>query len=713
MKTNGNKRLSKASLRKNRQVFGIFMMFLSVALLLVFVWRINVIAFGRPDGQNLKQRRLATLNETVYTPAERGAIVDRDGSVLADSGTNYKVYALIKHQYAGDKRKTVKNKVETADTLSKYLKMSSEDILKRLTPSNRKTTQVEFGQAGDNLSLATKKALKATKIPGLFFQDSSARRYPNGIFASHALGMVSTMPDNQTGTKKIIGKMGLEQEFNTVLSGQNGVKREQKDGFGFQLAGTKASVTPVKDGGTVYTTLDTNLQSYLETLMDSVQSKYVPLELTATVMNPKTGAILATAERPTFDPVSGTGLNKWSSALYQDVYEPGSIMKIMTLASAIDSGNYHPNEMYQSGHVTLGGGTIYDWQKSGWGTVPVGEAFPRSSNTGMVHIEQTMGGATWHKYLKRFGFGQRTGITLPQEGYGHISFNGTLNQASTAFGQAINVTQVQMLQAMSAIANNGQMVRPRIVSKTINDDGTVRNYGTENLGRVIKKSSAEGVRQAMTQVINAEYGTGRVYKIPGIDLGVKTGTAQVAGKHGYLSGAWNYTFSVAGMVPINKPKYIVYITMRQPQKMTEDPEKILNSIFTPLVKRTVALGGLHGVSGKITEMPNVTGQSLNTAISTLEAQQQRVAVIGSGNKVVQQLPANGQQVMGGSRAIVLTNGAMTMPSVIGWGKSDVLKLAQITGVPFTFKGEGFASQQTLKPGSLLTGSGGTIKFTDK
>ena len=713
MKTSGNRRLSKTSLRRNRQWFGIGLMAVSVALLLVFVWRINVIAFGKPDGQNLRQRRLAALNQTRYYPAERGAIVDRDGQVLADSGTNYKVFALLKPQYTGDKRKTIKNKQLAADTLAKYLKMSSADILTHLSPTKKKVTQVEFGQAGDNLSLATKKALEATKIPGLYFADSSARRYPNGIFASHVLGMVSTTPDNQTGFKTTTGKMGLEQAFNTGLAGQNGKKQEQKDGFGFQLSGTKAKVTPVKNGGTVYTTLDTNLQSYLETLMDGVQSKYAPLELTATVMNPKTGAILATSERPTFDPVSGTGLSKWSSALYQDVYEPGSIMKLVTLASAIDSGNYHPNEMYQSGHVTIGGGTIYDWQKSGWGVVPVGQAFPRSSNTGMVHIEQTMGGTTWHKYLDRFGFGKRTGITLPQEGYGHISFNGTLNQVSTAFGQAINVTQVQMLQAMTAIANNGKMVRPRLVTKTVNDDGVVKNYGTHEVGQVIKKSSAEGVREAMTQVINASYGTGRIYKIPGVDLGVKTGTAQVAGNHGYLSGAYNYTFSVAGMMPINNPKYVVYITMRQPQKMTEDPEKILNSIFTPLVKRTVALGGIHGVSGKIATMPNVIGENLNTAISTLEAQQQRVAVIGSGNKVVQQLPANGQRVMGGSRTIVLTNGAMTMPSVIGWGKSDVLKLAQITGIPFTFKGEGFASQQTLKPGSLLTGSGGTIKFTDK
>lgn len=711
MKFKRKKRATKKSLRRNRQFFGVIMMAVSVLLLLLFVYRFAVLAQGQADSHNLKKSRIVQVTHTSVLQAKRGEIVDADGTVIAESGSTYKVYALLRPQYKEDKRKRVRDKQKTAQILSRYLNLSATEILEKLNPGSKKTTQVEFGTAGASLSLDTKQRIQAEKLPGLYFDESSSRLYPNGIFSSHVVGMVASTKNEQTGISVIRGRMGLEREFNSILEGKNGSTTTQTDGFGYQLVGGKEKKTPAKDGGTVYTTINTNLQSYMETLMDNLQSKYAPKELTATVMDANTGAILATSERPTFDPVSGTGLSKWSSALYQDVYEPGSIMKIMTLAASIDSGTYRPNEYYKSGNVKIGGGTIYDWQKSGWGSIPLSQAFPRSSNTGMVQIEQNMGSTTWHKYLNKFGFGQKTGITLPDESTGSISFNGKLNQASTAFGQAINVTQVQMLRAMSAIANDGVMVQPRVVSKVVSRTGQVTRYGTKSYGQVIKKSAAEGVRNAMTEVVNATYGTGRIYKIKGVDLGVKTGTAQVAGTHGYLTGSNNYTFSVAGMFPISKPKYIVYLTMRQPQKMTDDAETILNTVFTPLVKRTIALTGKTATPGKTTSMPNVTGESLTSATKTLKDYGQKVAIVGSGSKIVQQLPAAGQKLLSGSRSIILTNGAMTMPSVIGWGKSDVLKLAQITGVSFTLKGEGFASAQSLKAGSLISTDGGTIKFS--
>ncbi|WP_155285924.1 penicillin-binding transpeptidase domain-containing protein [Lacticaseibacillus zhaodongensis] len=713
MKSKAKKRYSKSHLRSNRQRVGILLMFLTAVVFVIFVCRFSYIAHGKAYSVNLDAKLNQQVTHTKVIPAKRGAILDKSGTVIAESGNTYKVYALLKHQYPDDKRKVVRNKQKTAEILSRYLQMSSDEVLQRLNPQLKTTSQVEFGASGASLSLDTKGRLQAEKLPGIMFSTSSSRLYPNGTFASHVIGMVNVNNDASTSLTKVTGTMGLEKWFNGLLSGRNGQKTEKTDFFGYQLNGTKVKDRPVRNGGTVYTTLDTNLQSYLESMLNNVQDRFAPKELTATVMSAKTGAILATSERPTFDPVSQTGLSKWNSALTQDVYEPGSIMKIVTLASAIDSGTYRPNEYYQSGNIKIGGGTIYDWQRSGWGTIPLSQAFPRSSNVGMVNIEQDMGAATWQKYLHRFGFGTKTGITLPDESSGSIAFNGKLNQVSTAFGQAINVTVVQMLRAMTAVSNNGEMVQPRIVSKTVSGDGKVTNYGTKKLGRVIKKSSAEGVRAEMRQVVNATYGTGRVYKINGVDLGVKTGTAQVAGTHGYLTGSNNYTFSVAGMVPISNPKYVVYITMKQPQRMTEDPEKILNSIFTPLVKRTLALEGAQGVAVTPAEMPSVIGTNTVSAQQQLQKAGYKVTVVGSGNQIVQQQPVVKQQVLPGSRVILLTNGAMTMPSVLGWGKSDVLKLAQITGVSFTLRGDGFASAQSLKQGALISGDGGTITFSEQ
>lgn len=228
---------------------------------------------------------------------------------------------------------------------------------------------------------------------------------------------------------------------------------------------TKAAV----DGGSVYTTIDASLQSYLETLMTSVATKYQPKSLLAVLMNPKTGEVLAASQRPTFDPSTGEGLSSmWRDILVEDNYEPGSVMKIFTLAAAIQTGNYHPNNYYKSGSVKVADTTIKDWDTSGWGTIPLSQAFPRSSNVGMVKIEQTMGATVFSEYLRKFGFGQQTGIALPGETSGTFDFGNYLDSAMASFGQSIDVNAMQLMQAATAVANGGDMVQPRIVSKIVN-----------------------------------------------------------------------------------------------------------------------------------------------------------------------------------------------------------------------------------------------------
>ncbi len=207
----------------------------------------------------------------------------------------------------------------------------------------------------------------------------------------------------------------------------------------------------------------------------------------------------------------------------------------------------------------------------------------------MVKLEEDMGSSTWHHYLKKFGFGKKTGVTLPSENPGTLSFSNSTTQATTAYGQGVNVTVMQMLQAMSAVSNNGVMLKPRIISKTVAANGTVTKYGKQTEGRIIKSSTAKDVRKAMVQVVQSDIGTGGAYKMDGVDVGVKTGTAQIAGNNGYLTGASNYIFSVAGMVPSKNPKYLLYITMKQPQNYTKSAEEMMAEIFKPLITRALAL----------------------------------------------------------------------------------------------------------------------------
>jgi penicillin-binding protein 2B len=711
-----------AHLRNNRQWFGLFLILLTVIALITCVWKYTVIIRGHADDHNLTEARLTQVTSTKTIVAKRGDIVDADGNAIASTGNTYTIYAIIKHQYDGDKRKLVKDKEKTAKILANHLSISESKILARLYPAKSKVTgktptQVEFGGAGSGLNLVTKQSIQKEHLPGIHFYTTPARLYPNGIFASHEIGR-TTATMGKNGLTKLTGTMGLEKSFNSLLKGHNGSKEVQTDSFGYAIAGTTKKVKKAQDGGTVYTTLNSNLQNYLETLMTSVQEKYSPTSMTATLMNAKTGAILATSQRPTYEPTTGSGLaNAWRSMLVQDVYEPGSVMKIMTLASAINSGHYNPNQYYKSGEVTVDGAKLYDWNKAGWGMIPLSQAFTRSSNVGMVKIEQEMGASTWLSYLKKFGFGTKVGMHLPNESAGSIAFSTKPDQASTAFGQAINVSVVQMLRAMSAVADNGRMVEPRIVEKTVSGSGQVTNYNKKELAKVISASTAKQVREAMVKVVTDANGTGGSYAIKGMDVGVKTGTAQISGSHGYLSGAQDYLHSVAAMVPSKNPKYIVYLTMKQPHitDSSMSANDVLATIFKPLIKRAIALesNSTSSVGTTLQKLGDFDGQKLTTVKNQLQKAGFQVAVVGTGNEVVQQLPVASQQAMAGSRVILMTNGAMTMPSVSGWGKSDVLKLAQITGVKFKLKGEGYASAQSLKAGSLITGDGGTVTFTSK
>ncbi|KRM87926.1 cell division protein FtsI [Lacticaseibacillus thailandensis DSM 22698 = JCM 13996] len=648
--------------------------------------------------------------------AQRGSIVDANGNTIATASKTYSIYAVLQPLYSGDKEKLVKDKEKTATMLAKYLPMAKDKILVYLNPTSSKTKQVEFGSAGSGLSLAIKQQISRLKLPGIHFTSESSRLYEDNVFASHIIGQ--TTVEGSGTSAKIVGTMGLEKYFNKLLAGKNGHTSSQVDNYGYQLSTSKAKTVPAKNGGTVYTTLNSNLQNYLESLMSKVQSEYKPTEMTATLMNAKTGAIIAASQRPTFSLQTGDGVSDmWRNALVQDAYEPGSVMKIMTLSAAINSGHYNPNEYYQSGSIKVGGTTLYDWNRNGWGTIPLSQAFTRSSNVGMVKLEQEMGGATWHHYLKKFGFGQKTGVTLPDESSGTLSFSNATTQATTAYGQGIDVTVMQMLQAMSAVANNGVMLRPRIISKTVSANGTVTKYGKQTEGRIIKTSTAKAVRKAMVKVVQSSIGTGSAYKMNGVDVGVKTGTAQIAGSNGYLTGASNYIFSVAGMVPSKNPKYLLYITLKQPQNYTKAPEEMMAEIFKPLITRALALDAASDdaanatTDSTTTKMVSVTNKSTTTAQSTLSNAGYHVATVGTGNKVVQQLPVAGQTTLNGSRVILLTNGAMTMPDVSGWSKSDVLKLAQITGKKFKLKGSGYASAQSINAGALIPDTGGTITFT--
>ncbi len=689
--------------QKNRKAFGIALFATFFLIFVLFVVRFFVIASTK-DVQN---RNLQMMASRMYTSkriieAKRGTIYDSQGNALAQDTKTYTVTAILSHQSLTAKGKPnyVTNKKKAAKVLAKYLDITEKKALSIMSPKRKNVYQVEFGTAGSSISVSTMQKIKAQHVTGLEFTSTPARQYPAGEFASQLIGLATARTNAKTGQSKLVGRLGLESYFNKNLTGTNGLKEIKQDVYGYQLADSQVKGKPAKDGADIYTTLDNRTQRQLETLITKAEKETQASSMTAVVMEAKTGKILAATQRPNVN--SSTPV--WRNALVQDTYEPGSTMKVLALAAAIDSGNFNPEAVYKSGTWELGGGKITDWNTAGWGNITYKEGFYRSSNVAFAHIEQDMGSATWKKYIEKFGLLKNVGVYgMSGESKGYTSYKGTLEQANTAFGQGITVNVMQMMQAFSAIANNGKMVKPYFIKKIVASDGkTIEKTKPKTVGQPISKATAKKVRHYMQGVIYNKNGTGQVYKIGGYRIAGKTGTAQIGSSHGYETGSTNYLYSFVGMAPAKNPKYIVYITMKQPQNITKAAEQYMADVVNPVTKQLLERAAAKDSKQQgVVKLPNVVGMSTTAAQKKLQNKKLNVVVLGNGKKVKEQSAKQGSSVIINERVFLLTGGQVTMPDISGWSQADVSRFAQLMGLKLKSTGGGYAISQSIKANTTL------------
>lgn len=714
MKKNSNLRSQKSKAHGYRFTVGRFLQLAVALVFLVFTARFLYIGISKTvNGQNLSQRTKQLYSRNEVIKASRGTIYDRNGLTIAEDSHVYSIYAILDKSSINYKNKPeyVVNKAETAEKLAKVLPMSAAKIYKYLNPK-QKVFQVQFGTGGSGLTLKQKKKIEAMKLPGIKFIETPSRLYPNGNFASHIVGLAQPEYNKKTKSDVLVGTMGIEAYFNKTLSGTDGYRISSVDASNYQIPNASQVYKPVQNGKNIYLTLDSQLQSYLETKLTAVQKAYDPTSITAVVEDMKTGKILAASQRPTFNPQTKKGLSKsYRDILVQDTYEPGSVFKILTFAAVVNSGNYNPNEYYRSGSVTIGGSTIHDWLTSGWGTIPFSQAFERSSNTGFVKLEQKMGAKTWKKYLNKFHIAKKTGITLPGEQPGFISFSTPVDQAVTSFGQGVNVNVMQMMQAFSSLANNGQMVKPQLVNKITTSDGkTVEGYQVKKVGTPIYSAKTrKTVLANMKKVLNKQSGTGSAYKMGNADIGVKTGTAQIANPKGggYLKGDENYIFSVVGVYPTSNPRYCIYLTIKQPHLAGTSAEKILASIFKPMMRRVITMSKSDNSSSAV-KVPSLKQKSYSKAKVTAQKLGITLVKVGSGDQITEQGIKKGEKVESGDKIFVYTSGKITCPNMKNWSISDLHQFANIANIKLSVKGSGVVVSQNIAAGTELK-DGKTIK----
>ncbi len=690
----------------NRNVVGRLLQISMAFVFLLFVGRFLYLSISKTiAGENISERVSNLYKRDEILKSVRGAIYDNSGNVIAEDSHSFTLYAILDKSSLDYKGKPmyVVDKKKTAEKLSTVIPLSEKKILKYLHPKH-KAYQVEFGTAGSGISLATKKKIMAMHLPGIHFDETPSRLYPNGRFASHIIGIAQPFNDKKNHSINLIGTMGIEKYFNKVLSGKDGRRIALVDAGEYQLPGGQHSYKAPINGNNIYLTIDSQLQIYLENLLDAVQNKYKPKALTAIVEDVKTGKIMAASQRPTFDPATRKGLNdNWRNILVQDSYEPGSVFKILSITAAIQEGKYNPKEYYRSGSITFNGSTIHDWNYTGWGAIPFEQAFPRSSNVGMSILVNRLGRHTWRRYLDNYHIGKKTNITLPDENSGLINIHSQIDQAVTSFGQGINVNALQMMQVYSALANSGQMLKPQLVEKIVSSSGKViKRYKKIKVGKpVYSQETAQTTLKLMRDVVEKEYGTGMTYKIPGKSIAVKTGTAQIAGIHGgYLKGDRNYLFSVVGLTPADNPRYCIYITMKQPQIMSDTPETIMSLIFKPLINR-VSVSSKVDMMGEQITIPSVKGQSREQAVRLLEKMGLYVETIGSGNKVEAQSILANTKVNPNSKIIIFTGGIIRCPNMKGWTIKQVTQFANISKVKVEVLGKGKVYKQSRIPRSIL------------
>lgn len=690
----------------NRNVVGRLLQISMAFVFLLFVGRFLYLSISKTiAGENISERVGNLYKRDEILKSVRGAIYDNSGNVIAEDSHSFTLYAILDKSSLDYKGKPmyVVDKKKTAEKLSTVIPLSEKKILKYLHPKH-KAYQVEFGTAGSGISLATKKKIMAMHLPGIHFDETPSRLYPNGRFASHIIGIAQPFNDKKNHSINLIGTMGIEKYFNKVLSGKDGRRIALVDAGEYQLPGGQHSYKAPINGNNIYLTIDSQLQIYLENLLDAVQNKYKPKALTAIVEDVKTGKIMAASQRPTFYPATRKGLNdNWRNILVQDSYEPGSVFKILSITAAIQEGKYNPKEYYRSGSITFNGSTIHDWNYTGWGAIPFEQAFPRSSNVGMSILVNRLGRHTWRRYLDNYHIGKKTNITLPDENSGLINIHSQIDQAVTSFGQGINVNAMQMMQVYSALANSGQMLKPQLVEKIVSSSGKViKRYKKIKVGKpVYSQETAQTTLKLMRDVVEKEYGTGMTYKIPGKSIAVKTGTAQIAGIHGgYLKGDRNYLFSVVGLTPADNPRYCIYITMKQPQIMSDPPETIMSLIFKPLINRVSVSSKVDMMDEQIT-IPSVKGQSREQAVRLLEKMGLYVETIGSGHKVEAQSILANTKVNPNSKIIIFTGGIIRCPNMKGWTIKQVTQFANISKVKVEVLGKGKVYKQSRIPRSIL------------
>lgn len=652
------------------------------------------------------------IEEEIILPT-RGDIKDINGNVLAQTVASYTVIAYLSEDRSkdSDEIRHVADKENTAKTLSNYINMSEEDILTLL---NKDAYQVELGPGGRNLSQIQMEEIKNLNLTGIDFTKSLKRYYPNGDFASYLLGY-TVNKENKNGNMMMVGELGVEEYYNNILTGKEGYKTYEKDRNGYKIANGREYIEEQEDGDDIYLTIDNNIQLFLENAVKKIEDESEASWALMVVADAKTGAILGYTSTPSFDP-NLRNMTSYIDPIIGNPYEPGSTMKIFSYMCAVESGNYDGDTTYQSGSKTYESETtgekvtINDWRKEGWGTLTYDKGFALSSNIAVANILETVINKNDLKMCyEKYGFGQKTGLNSSREQKGSIEFKYQIEAATAGYGQGITTTPIQHIQALTAIANDGVMLKPFMVSKIVDSrtDKTTYKGIREEKGKIASSETIDKMKELMRSVINKdpESATGYSYYMEGYDLIGKTGTAQIfdyeTGK--YLAGETDYIYSFSGLYPGEDPEIIIYTALKQPKDTNNYLSTAVKDVIVNISKYlNIDKSVVKDTSYKIDSYIN---KNTSDVATKLKDNNLNTIILGDGDKVISQYPSKGNILTENDNVVLLTNHYdYKMIDFTGFSYKDAINVLNLMGLDYKIDGNGYVYEQNIEKDTILSES---------
>ncbi|GAC42920.1 stage V sporulation protein D [Paenibacillus popilliae] len=594
------------------------------------------------EGGEITAKAEELWRRDIPVTAKRGEVLDRNGVRLAYNVTSPTIMAVPAQ---------IQDAAATAARLAPVLQMKTEDV-ERMIKVRKSIVHIKPG--GRKISLETAQQVREKNLPGIVVAEDNKRYYPFGELASHILGFTGI--DNQ-------GLTGIEQKYNDALSGLQGSVSYLSDAKGRQMPNSSETYAPPRDGLNLQLTIDKQIQTIMERELDQAMLELQPKHIISIAMDPNNGEILAMASRPNYEPGR---YKEYSPEVYNRnlpiwmTYEPGSTFKIITIAAALEDGkvDLYNEHFFDPGSIEVGGARLRCWKKGGHGSQTFLEVVGNSCNPGFVTLGQRLGKETLFAYIRKFGFGQKSGIDLSGEATGilfKLNRVGPVELATTSFGQGVSVTPIQQIAAVSATINGGKLYRPH-VAKSFEHPETgmiIDEVEPELVRQVISPETSAKVRDALEHVV--AQGSGRNAFIDGYRVGGKTGTAQKV-VHGRYSPN-EHIVSFVGFAPADDPKIVIYTAVDDPQGI-----QFGGLIAAPIVKRIME-DALHymGVEPRhkqvprkyrynetpMVAVPNLVGKTLTDIYEDMNMNFQ-LAKSGTGNTVIHQAPKPGTRVERGS-----------------------------------------------------------------